>query len=179
MAALRAASWPCHQALERRIDVGSRFTDRGRYQSHLARLWGFCSVLEPGLDAAALQAALPDLEARRKTPLLARDLAALGVTPQELAALPRCTHLPASPDVSAALGVIYVFEGATLGGQTLLPLVHRRLGLVQGIAFLSSYGDQVAPMWERFGAALESWCVQPERRQRAIENNYDPYGHER
>jgi heme oxygenase len=67
------------------------------------------------------------------------------------------------------LGCLYVLEGATLGGRTLLPLVQARLGFTanNGAAFLASYDEDVAPMWRSFGVALDTWCDAAERRDRA------------
>jgi heme oxygenase len=167
MGMLRAASWPCHQDLERRLDVSARFGDRKSYAAHIAGMWGFCAPFEAALGRSGLAAVLTDYASRRKLPLLTRDLQALGLSP---AALPICEQLPECQDTAAAFGCLYVFEGASLGGQALLPLVANRLGLqpAHGAAFLASYGDQVTGMWRRFGAALEEWCESPERRATAV-----------
>jgi heme oxygenase len=170
MAQLRAASWPCHQRLERRIDVGARFTDRSRYRLHLEKMWGFCAALEETLDPALLTAALRDYGDRRKVPGLTRDLMHLGRSLDEVACLPRCERLPGCGDTAAALGCVYVFEGATLGGRSLLPLVASNLGFdaTHGAAFLASYGEQVGSMWRAFGGAVENCCTQTEERARAV-----------
>jgi heme oxygenase len=46
------------------------------------------------------------------------DLQALGCTPS-LERLPMCAQLPVIDSSAACLGVLYVLEGATLGGQIL------------------------------------------------------------
>lgn len=170
MAALRAATWPAHQQLERRLDVKARFADSSAYCAYLRKMWGFCAALEARLDAQQFGAALPDYERRRKLPLLARDLSALGIAAEAVARLPRCDRLPHCADTSAAFGCAYVLEGATLGGRTLLPLVGMRLGLTaqHGASFLASYGDQTALKWRSFGAALDAWCMHAERTAAAV-----------
>jgi heme oxygenase (biliverdin-IX-beta and delta-forming) len=97
-------------------------------------------------------------------------LAALGFDPDRIASLERC-KLTACADVAAAFGSVYVLEGATLGGQTLLPLVSREIGVTaeHGASFLASYGADVAPMWQRFGAAVDAWCCDSERRASATQ----------
>jgi heme oxygenase len=134
-------------------------------------MWGFCAGLEGSLPPDAFGAALPDYPTRRKLPLLTQDLVALGVPVAELPAVPRCVALPDIRDTAAAFGCIYVFEGATLGGRTLLPLVSARLGCdaAAGAAFLASYGDGIGTMWQRFGAALDAFCADAPRRARAEE----------
>jgi heme oxygenase len=167
LAELREATWPSHQRLEKRLDVKLRFRTLTAYREHLGQMWGFCAMLEAG-DGPG-QGALPDYDARRKLPLLGRDLIALGLTAGELGQLPRCEALSRCEDPAEFLGRTYVLEGATLGGRTLLPVVERHLGLSaeHGAAFLASYRDDVDAMWQRFAAALESWCSTAQRRDAA------------
>jgi heme oxygenase (biliverdin-IX-beta and delta-forming) len=169
IAELRLATWPVHQRLEKRLDVKTRFTEPRAYRAHLEKMWGFCAAIERRLEPHVFGAAVPDYEKRRKIPLLTRDLIALGADAEAVERLPSCETIPDCADPAAAFGCIYVLEGATLGGRTLLPLVQSRLGLTAegGAAFLASYGDEVASMWRGFGAALDAWCDPPERRVRA------------
>jgi heme oxygenase len=160
MAALRAATWPAHQRLERQLDVKTRFSNAAAYRAHLEKMWGFCAAVEPRLGAHLFGDALSDYDGRRKLPLLASDLTALGVAPASVELLPRCASLPACGDTSAAFGCAYVLEGATLGGRTLLPLVQSRLGHTaqHGARFLASYGEHTLTNWRAFGSALDAWC---------------------
>jgi len=83
-------------------------------------MWGFCDALERRASGGSVTQALPDYESRRKLPLLSQDLVALGASAEELDRLPRCQGLPACDEPAAAMGYLYVMEGATLGGQMLL-----------------------------------------------------------
>jgi heme oxygenase len=170
MAELRAATWPAHQRLEKRVDVKSRFSSVDAYRSHLEQMWGFCAALEMRLEPSTFEGALADYGSRRKLPSLTRDLIALGADSGLIDKLARCESVPDCGDPSAAFGCVYVFEGATLGGRSLLPVVESRLGLTaaHGASFLASYGDDVTAMWRRFGAALDAWCGAQERRARAV-----------
>lgn len=165
MAALRAATWPSHQRLEKKLDIKSRFAELGAYRSHLQMMWGFCAEFEASLGPESFDGGLPDYDSRRKTGLLARDLAALGFDAGSIASLARCRASPSHSDAAAAFGCVYVLEGATLGGRALLPVVRDRLGLSAdyGAAYLASYRENVAPMWSRFGGAVDAWCCGPER----------------
>ncbi len=169
IAGLRSATWPSHQRLEKRLDVKARFTQADAYRAHLERMWGFCATIEASLLMESFGGKLPDYEMRRKMPLLTQDLLALGADPDHIASLPRCEAIPDTADPAAAFGCVYVLEGATLGGRTLLPLVQSRLGLtaVRGASFLASYGDLVGPMWRDFGIALDAWCGEPGRQMSA------------
>jgi len=157
MAHLKQATWPVHQRLEKRLAVKDRFADLDLYRAHLARLLAFHEAAEAAW-APWLVPVLEDFAVRRKAQLLRHDLAALGGQPGR-----EPPALPAVHSSAAALGGFYVLEGATLGGQHLLPLVARHLGLsrAHGASYLASYGADVAPMWQRFGAAVQRHCHGP------------------
>jgi heme oxygenase len=168
IAALRAATWASHQRLEKRLDVKARFSSRSSYRVYLEHLWGFCAALESHIGIS-FREALPDYETRRKLGWLTCDLVALGAEPTHVDLLPRCLSIPACADTAEAFGCMYVMEGATLGGQILLPIVESRLGLTatRGASFLASYGEGVSAMWRVFGAALDAWCFDSVRAERA------------
>jgi heme oxygenase len=177
IAALRSATWPSHQRLEKRLDVKARFSNIGAYREHLEKMWGFCAALERQVAPGALADALPDYPSRRKLPFLTRDLLALGKDSDSIAKLAHCVGLPACPDTARAFGCVYVLEGATLGGRTLLPLVESRLGITAqtGASFLASYGENVPSMWRAFGAALDAWCIGPEQTAAAARAAVDTF----
>jgi heme oxygenase (biliverdin-IX-beta and delta-forming) len=166
---LRAATAHCHRRLEKRIDVGRRFSSAARYRDYLEVMFGFYAPFEQALGSHAVRSVLTDFAARRKTALLSDDLAALGVGAEGLARLPRCASIPACQDEAAALGSLYVLEGATLGGQVLLPMVEQRLRLTRarGASYLASYGQDTRTMWQRFGSVVEAWCDNSGRRATA------------
>ena len=168
IADLRAATWPSHQKLEKRLDIKTRFSTLPAYRIHLERMWGFCAMLE-SLVEPLVRDALCDFESRRKLPLLTRDLIATGSDPGSVEKLPRMMPVEACRDTAGGFGCLYVLEGATLGGRTLLPRVRLTLGLAptHGAEFLASYGERVAFMWRAFGGAVDAWCVDPERSARA------------
>jgi heme oxygenase len=166
---LRKATERAHQRLERRVDVKSRFASPRAYKEYLGLMYGFCAGIEAQLSGKFFGAALPDYESRRKLPLLVRDLALLGVPTDELHLVPSCPGLPPCNDVATAFGSLYVLEGATLGGRTLLPMVESRLGYTasSGAQYLASYGDQTTARWRQFSAAVDEWCRPPESFARA------------
>ena len=171
IADLRRVTWPSHQRLEKRINFKARLETVGAYRAYIEKMWGFYVVIEPGLTSGDLRGWLPDCHARRKVPLLERDLAALGAKSSSIAQLPRCPSVPACDDIASAFGCAYVLEGATLGGRSLMPVVEARLGLTaeSGATFLASYGDAVEAKWRAFGAALDRCCSLERHRVRAAE----------
>ncbi|CAA9335075.1 MAG: bacteriophytochrome heme oxygenase BphO [uncultured Gemmatimonadetes bacterium] len=127
-----------------------------RYREIVAAFWGFHAALEPrlravdGLDALGLDAG------RRKLPLLETDLRALGADP---ARLPVADEVPRVDGLPAALGVMYVLEGATLGGRVISRhLASQGIGPDTGGAFFAGYGDATGEMWKAFAAAIGGYA---------------------
>ncbi len=83
------------------------------------------------------------------------------MTPAEVAALPECPILPPIDGLPAALGMMYVLEGSTLGGRYITRAVGANLGLRpgDGCSYFASYGDRVGPMWKEFGRTLEAFAA--------------------
>jgi heme oxygenase len=132
------------------------------YTSYLQAVHGIYAVVEPALYAA-LPPHLPSrLGVRPKLPALQRDIAALGLD----ARVPRDGR--ASPPrgivdgEAAALGGLYVLEGATLGGRVIATRLQRALGPQMGLplAFLNFHGTEAGPAWRRFSAAMSDWSAQ-------------------
>jgi heme oxygenase len=94
---------------------------------------------------------------RARAELIERDLLALGRSPAELAALPLCSDRPELSCFEDLAGCLYVLEGACLGGQVLIPLLHRRLGLAKdnGAAFFAGDEEWTLPRWTVIVAWLD------------------------
>ncbi len=151
--ALRTATAAAHRTLEalplmRAVSEGSPSV--GDYADYLARLWRVHVLLEARLRPWA-QA---DWVAVRlvKHEALAADLASLAYP------LPKAhAEVPPIESFSAALGSMYVLEGATLG----LSMVTRRLPeshparTVAG-RFMSAYGEHTGARWGEFLRTLEA-----------------------
>jgi heme oxygenase (biliverdin-IX-beta and delta-forming) len=169
LATLRTETLAYHDRIERsplfRGLISSTIVPRF-YAAALGIHYGFYAPLEAHLRFVADWPALGfELGPRLKTPLLEADLACFGLEGELLRALPSCEHLPRLPDLPAALGCLYVLEGATLCGQ----LVARQLALSlklgpdSGAAFFSSYRTQVRPMWQQFAELVErEGCSHPD-----------------
>jgi heme oxygenase len=145
---LRAATRTAHERVEALVGLPRTLTQ------HVRTLEAFYGFVEPWERQLAdvivpLASALGD---RLKAHLLYEDLRALGLSEDDVAALPRCASLPDVRTIPAALGSMYVLEGATLGGQVLAAHVQAHLGLAdgRGYRFYLSYGPRVAEMWRNF-----------------------------
>jgi len=130
------------------------------YVSILVRLAGFLLPVEDDLRRGSdLFPQSIDLSARLlKTELLRRDVAALAPG-FDWDAEPFILDSGIELGVpERAWGYLYVFEGATLGGQILARSLHAQLGLTpdHGTAFYNSYGKLTGARWQAFKAALNA-----------------------
>lgn len=159
---LREGTAAAHEQLEAALDLLGREPDRQRFTGMLERFLGFHVVWERSIRRH------PDLRAfvapRSRLPHLRRDLAALGRTNGEQAALPLCA---AAADLAssraAAVGSIYVLEGSTLGGQ----VIARALAGVPwvppgGLAYFNPYQARTGEMWRAFGTWAEAEVAERE-----------------
>ena len=155
MAVLKAVTAAAHERLEVRFDLDARLRSPATYADLLERMLGFYRPVEE--RAAPYAAALPGLDwpGRCKVPLLLADLDAVGRGPGAPEAV---AELPAIGSADDALGVLYVLEGATLGGTLIARQARMRLGITPatGGAFFTAYGSATAARWRAFAATLET-----------------------
>lgn len=149
---LRAGTAELHIALEKRLPFFSDTLDTQAFVRLMQAYHGFYSPLENALQQSNAVPADFDLVPRLKAQTLFTDLQALGVSATALQSLPRCQQLPVIDSSAACLGVLYVLEGATLGGQILRREISSRLGLEadNGAAFLDIYGAATGRRWRDF-----------------------------
>ncbi|QBD81554.1 biliverdin-producing heme oxygenase [Ktedonosporobacter rubrisoli] len=115
------------------------------------------------------------LAERKKSQWLEKDLRILGDSQDVIDALPRYqgeTYQVTS--IPQALGLLYVVEGSTLGGQYLARIVEDALHIDKdsGSAFFRSYGPQNAhTMWKAFCQQLCAYAERhPEQTQSIIDS---------
>ena len=152
---LRQATAPDHARLEARLDVLNRLADPQGRRTLMARFFGLYQGLEDALGDALAPVSELGYEARRKAPVLRRDLVALGVTPDvERLAVP-----PRLDSVAEAMGFQYVLEGSTLGGQVIRRDAASRGLDLEGLGFFDVYGSETGNRWRSFRILLEQWCA--------------------
>ncbi|GAB7532827.1 biliverdin-producing heme oxygenase [Pseudomonas sp. 3A(2025)] len=157
---LRARTGQLHVQLEKRMPFFAPQLDHRLYTRLIQAYYGFYQPLETALTRSACVPAGLDLAVRLKVPTLLRDLEALGTAPASLAL---CTQVPPIDSPGACLGVLYVLEGATLGGQVLRRQIHATLGLDEhsGAGFLNVYGPDTGRHWKAFLALLAGQPADP------------------
>lgn len=134
----------------------------GTYGQLLLRMLAFYRPMEKALAQIACNELGLNDGNRRKTPLLIRDLLAIGVSRQQVAAVPDAA-IPEFTGPAGALGCCYVLEGATLGGQIIAKRLKTILHLDQayGAAFFNGYGRATGTMWRSYCAVLNSQVKDP------------------
>jgi heme oxygenase len=154
---LKRETTAVHQHLETQLGLLDPGLDLHGYRRVLEKFYGYYAPVE--IDMTRLAAAEPPLgfSLRARAELIERDLRALGRSPVELAALPLCSDRPELSCPEDLAGSLYVLEGACLGGQALVPLLHRRLGIAKdsGAAFFAGDEERTLPRWTVIVAWLD------------------------
>ncbi len=157
---LKEKTQDSHDAAEQLMQAEKIFKGTFTFTDYLAMLQINAKLLQQ--FEPAVMAAIPDglskelhLSAREKLPLLRQDFAELDLP------FPGPVLNAGIPDVHEALGILYVMEGATLGGQ----VIAKHLSKLPEFAdhhfyFLKSYGKDTGPMWLQFKKVLDE-KVQP------------------
>jgi heme oxygenase len=153
-----------HAAIESSLDLMSDTLSPQRYRRTLERFYGYYSPLEQKLHGVAGLAASGALAQREKSSWLLQDLAVLGAH-----TVPLCAELPALDGVPAALGCLYVLEGASLGGRIISRQLRARLSITpeSGGRFFHGYGEQTGEMWQGFQAMLTGLINTPQAVEQA------------
>lgn len=157
---LRAATRDRHRRIERARPLARLFAKDytlDEYRACLARFHGFYKAIEPQLALVLADGANRVFLRPPKTPLLAEDLASLGLSPAEIERLPVCADLPPIGAVEEAVGVAYVLEGSTQGGMFIRKQLAAHFGPGAGnsMRFYTGYGERTESMWRDFKAALD------------------------
>jgi heme oxygenase len=143
---LRAATMAAHDLLDHAMQAASGWQTRADYARFLALQHAARAPIEAWLAAHAPPGLIPPLQ----TPLLARDLAALGAAlppPAPLFTLGRC-------EPGHALGTAWVLAGSALGNTAIARQVARIGGGAWPVAFL---GDSaMMAFWQALRSRIET-----------------------
>lgn len=143
--------------------------DADAYGRYLAALHGIYRAVEPTLYGAVSPPVLRLLGVRPKLPALEQDLAALMSSRGEqlgASAVRPARDLPgriraAVQGEFAALGGLYVLEGATLGGRVIARRLRQQWGPESDMpfTFLEFRGANPGREWRRFGDGIRLCCA--------------------
>ncbi|MEE4450557.1 biliverdin-producing heme oxygenase [Novosphingobium resinovorum] len=153
---LKALTHVTHDRLDTSIMSAALFTSVEGYGRFVSVQTLFHRDIDALYDNPVLQAVLPGLAERRRLPLIAADLADLGLPFPEDDTQPAFARGEAT-DVAAALGWLYVAEGSNMGAA-LLRKEAAKLGLsdTHGARHLAPAPEGPAAHWRAFTAALDS-----------------------
>lgn len=139
---LKAATSGIHATVEAEVGLMAPDLRRAEYVAILQRLADFHASLEPVVAAALGDAGF--MEPRRRLPALLADLVALDAAGSRTA-----VTVPDIAETPAALGALYVTEGARLGGRVIARHLTRVLGFEdgRGISYFAGRPGEVGPLW--------------------------------
>ena len=153
--ALRDATRAAHERVDAAFGVHD-LTDRAGYARFLAAQAAAFGPVEQALGEAGAGRLIDEWDASRRAPLLAADIATLG-----MAEPPRITP-PTYADDAALAGGLYVLEGSRFGGAVL----RRRVPGGLPTSFLAA---RAAPArWAGFVARLDGLLDQTQSLNKAI-----------
>jgi heme oxygenase len=172
MAVLKSSTAEKHQAVENLMPFFRERFSLQDYTRTVAAFLGFFEPVEQALREAADWSNVGiDIQDRSRAHLLRNDLIALGLSPSQIASLPRSTSMPPFHNLESALGCLYVLEGSTLGGQVIGRELARRFDIdaSSGASFFLSHGSRVGEMWKEFCAAMREHVQTPDGRRSAVD----------
>lgn len=155
---LRYVTSPSHKKLEQ-LPISAALTNpnisRDIYFEYLALMYNIVADAETNIFPQ-LKKIIPDLDQRRKSDWLKRDLH-FGPFDENKPSRPLSADGPFSD--SFALGIFYVLEGSTLGGRYILKNINETLALdeTNGASYFFGYGNQTGNYWKNFLATLTQY----------------------
>ncbi|CAK0773373.1 heme oxygenase (biliverdin-IX-beta and delta-forming) [Gammaproteobacteria bacterium] len=160
---LRHRTHDCHVRLNRH-PLLTGLTKPGyrmaAYQFLLAAYFHFYQAVEAGIKKFLAREKVDfDYTHRCKLPWLIADLQFLGIDPHDkLFSLQQPIETPEFSGLEHLIGILYVVEGATLGGQIISASLATTLSLTanQGACFFNGYGACTQDYWRQFEIFVKS-----------------------
>lgn len=147
---LKEETKSAHQSVEKiLVSELKKLSSKEDYANLLIRLHEFYEPLESKLHSIINESIIPDIDTRKHVDRIANDLKFLDL---DLKTTSKYTETVNLPSISYALGVLYVIEGSTLGGQVISKMIQKQVKLSdnKGISYFASYGDNTPTMWRNF-----------------------------
>ena len=156
---LKTNSRKDHDSIESKVDLVKLAANSDHYLKLLKAFFGYYSNIEKTfLQFESGFASLGvNLKERLKINLLISDLKHFHVSDEEIQKLPLATNLPSMNNIHEAMGVLYVLEGSTMGGQIIAKQLVKSNVItneLNGGHFFKPYGASTMPMWLSFKDSL-------------------------
>ncbi|WP_010516956.1 biliverdin-producing heme oxygenase [Croceivirga radicis] len=123
------------------------------YGKLLERLFLFYNPLESKVHQYIDQSILPDIERRKHTQWILKDLNALNYTVNTSTE----SKTQQITSTAYAVGVLYVMEGSTMGGQIISKMLKKQLGANTSTYYFDSYSDETMDMWLSFKNSIAQY----------------------
>lgn len=163
-----------HQQLERTlIPVLKNMRQQEEYVRLLKTFYSFYLPIEQKLDLHLGGQVVPQYNERRKVSMLLDDMYCFT---HDVSA-PLCENIPAINNLHQAMGVMYVLEGSTLGGQVISRMLIKNLELADDecVGFFSGYKDATDEMWASFKNTLDSCASGKEEEDIVVAAAFDTF----
>lgn len=150
---LKASSKKDHDSIESKVDLIKLVASREHFIKLLQGMYGYYYNIELALHQFEneFQRLGINLNQRLKCNLLIEDLKHFNLNDQEISSILLCDK------IQEAMGVLYVLEGSTMGGQ----IIYKKLlqenvisANSTGANFFRPYGQDTMPMWMEFKKSL-------------------------
>lgn len=172
---LRAETRGDHDALEA-IGLSEKITDGSLQPDEYKKLIKVHYLVHRDLEEQLEQAGVGDIfpgldyAARKKLPLIRKDLQELGIKEEELAEREAAGSSPEMRIPFGLLGAMYVMEGATLGGMVIVKSLKKNQNLseISTFHYFGCYGGETGKQWKRFLEVLQQEGNKPEAKEQVV-----------
>lgn len=129
-------------------------TSKEDYAQLLYQLYGFYNSVEAAVHAVVDYSIVPDISQRHHVANLKSDLYNLGITAGNI----ENPFAKTINSLSRAMGVLYVIEGSTLGGQIIASMLKKQIPSLNNteLSYFLSYGEATMNMWSAFKNTSEN-----------------------
>ncbi len=152
---LKVETAASHKDTEKTLHFEKTISSKESYLKLLKGFYGFYLPVEKDLlkFGGEFEAMGIQIRQRLKSDLLTQDMRSLGLN--ETSAIKVCPSIPRISSLASAMGVLYVLEGSTMGGQIISKKLREALILETDKSFHNPYGKETMPMWMGFKGALD------------------------
>lgn len=154
-------------------EIMSRTLTAEEYRKLITNTYFVHSVIENQVEKieALLKDSDLELDTRKKSHLLEKDLQNLGLEPSKIAAPSIEFNIST---LEEALGAMYVLEGSTLGGMYIYKALQRNPNLekenISEFNYYNCYGEATRDRWAKFQEVLVKYAANKESEDAIVEN---------
>lgn len=139
-----------HQNVEKvLVNELKKLSSLDDYANLLERLYTFYAPIEDTLQQKIDASVIPDMNMRQHMTNLRKDIEVVRKNAVSTNNTISPVHIE---NTSYALGVLYVIEGSTLGGQIITQMLDKYLSVstIKANNYFNSYGSETPKMWSKF-----------------------------